>query len=466
MHSKIPAHWWAFYNKNGYFVSYHGDIYFGCLWEFSNFPESVFIVQPSSRKGIIELQNKGAAVTLEEIKNLAWEIKDVNMIRQVYEGDGNIGNTNQEPNLTRYGDQKWKKMFVFGAGASAHSVHKDDLTAFRNAAFCPPVGNELFGKKFQTLIKKYKGVELSLSSLKSFGNDVEGFFEDEWIALLESYNPAIAARHINIVFYLREVFLAVSKESIDDFYDCSLFSTYADRIQKHLAKNSDEKIACVSFNYDTILDYYLSNFFNVPFNNMFDYVNSNVNPFILFKPHGSCNWGWKFNDSVINTTNDIPKKLFDDQTSFSELFFNHLGTPNEMVYQNSWGHETELNDHKAGKFSSNKNKIEIIHSNPENYFPSLLIPYKDKDEFVMPYYHYSLMKWFINQMEDLYLIGWKGNEAAFNSLLSKQAHQLKRIIIVNPNQKEVKDNLSKHLNLTKYEIVYFTDFETFLKAGF
>ena len=466
MHSKIPPEWWPLYNSNGYFITYLGDIYFGCIWEFSHFPESLFIVQPSSRKEIIELQSKGASVTLDEIKNLCWEIKDISMIKQVYHGNGDLGNKVQEPDLTRHGDQQWKKMFVFGAGASAFSVHSDEIENFRKAAFSPPIGNELFSKKFRALIKKYKGVELSLSSLKSFGNDVEGFFEDEWKNLLESHNPAIAKRHINIIFYLRELFLKISKQSTDDFYDCSLFSTFADRIQKHLSKNTQEKVACVSFNYDTILDYYLSNFFNRPFNSMFDYVNFNKNPFLLFKPHGSSNWGWKFRNEIINSGTNIPNSLFENETTFADLFYNLLGTPKEMVYQNSWGHETELNNSKAGKFSANKNKIEIVHEDDEKYFPALLIPYKDKDEFVMPYYHYTLLKWYVNQMEDLYLIGWKGNEVAFNTLLSKQAQRLKKITIVNPNPKEVEEHLSKQMDLTKYSISYYDDFESFLKSGF
>ena len=161
---------------------------------------------------------------------------------------------------------------------------------------------------------------------------------------------------------------------------------------------------------------------------------------------------------------DIPKYLLENQTSFSELYFQHLGTPYEMIYQQSWGHELELSNHTNGKFSVNKNKIEVVHSNPEQYFPSLLIPYKDKDEMVMPYHHYSLMQWFINSVEDLYLIGWKGNEAAFNTLIKRQAHLLKRIFIVNPNPKEVELNLGNYIDLKKYEVVYFKDFESFSKV--
>lgn len=457
-----PFHLSQYYQKNGHFFTYHGNVYFGSFWDFDHFPDSVFIVSPKNRSKIIELQGKGATVELKEITDLGWEIKDFDIIQS--HAEGKIGNEDEEPDLTRRGDQKWKKMFVFGAGASAFSVFNEDLETFRNAPYSPPIGNELFGKKFQAIFKKYKGVELSLASLKAFGNDVEGFFESEWTDITNSYNPSVVARHINIVFYLKELFSKISKETIDNFNDSTLYSAYINKLQKYLSKNKTEKIAFVSFNYDTILDHYLSQFFNAPLNSLTDYVKFNTNPFLLFKPHGSCNWGWRFTKAFLESNpGDISKYLYDNQTSFNELYFKHLGSPYEMIYEKSWGQELELNKNTNGKFTINKNRIEVIQNKDEQYFPSLLIPYKDKDEMVMPYYHNSVMKWYINQMEDLYLIGWKGNEDAFNTLLENQAHRLKRIFIINPVPKEVEFNLAKNLDLKKYEIIYFKDFESFSK---
>lgn len=463
IHSKMPNELWQYYQKDGYFFIDHGDIYFGSFETFSQFPDSVFIVQPGNRKKLQAL--KGADITRENIINLAWEVTDFDKIKYHAEGKLKLGNNDEHPDLTRRGDQSWKKMFVFGAGASAFSVFKEDLPDFRNFAYSPPIANELFSKKFQFHIKKHKGVELALPSLRACGNDVEGFFESEWKGIIESHNPMVASRHINIIYYLKELFSKISTETINEFYDCNLYSLFVDKIQKYLSKSKNEKVAFVSFNYDTILDHYLSQFFSAPLDSMTDYVNFNSKPFFLFKPHGSCNWGWKFSaDFIKSNSGNIPDLLFKNQTSFTDLYFTHLGSPNEMIYQSSWGREMQLGNNETGKFTINKNKIEVIQSNEEQYFPSLLIPYKDKDQMIMPYYHFDLMQWYFNDMEDLYLIGWKGNESSFNTLLKTHIHRLKRIFIINPFPKEVEENLSKFIDLKKYEIIYFNDFESFSKA--
>lgn len=458
--TEMPNELWPYLQKDGYFFMDHGDVYFGSIEDFPEIPDSIFIVRPGNRKELQAL--KGNDVSLEKVTKLSWQIKDFNKIKYHADGRASIGNSHEHPDLTRRGEQDWKKMFVFGAGASAFSVFKEEISRFRDFAYSPPIANELFSKKFQPYIKQYKGVELSLSSLRAFGNDVEGFFEKEWKGINESYNPTVSARHINITYYLRDLFNKISVETINEFYDCNLYSLFNDKIQKYLSQKRKEKIAFVSFNYDTVLDHYISEFFSTSFNSMTDYVNFNHNPFFLFKPHGSCNWGWKFCDEFIKSTStNIPDFLYKNQTSFTDLYFNHLGSHNEMIYQPSWGREIQLSENEIGKYTVNKNKIEVIHTNPEHFYPSLLIPYKDKDQMIMPYYHFDLMQWYFNQMEDLYLIGWKGNEASFNTLLKNHIYRLKRIFIVNPFPKEVETNLSKFIDLKKYEIIYFKDFEDF-----
>lgn len=459
----MPNEFWQYLQKDGYFFMDHGDVYYGSIEDFDEIPDSIFIVEPAHRRALQAL--KGKDVTLEKVMTLSRRITDFDKIKYHADGKAQIGNSDDQYDLTRFGNQNWKKMFVFGAGASAFSVFNDEMSNFRKFPYSPPMGNELFGKKFMAHIKKYKGVELSLPSLRAYGNDVEGFFEKEWDEIDTSHNPAVVARHINISYYLKELFNIISSETIREFSDCNLHSLFCNKLQQYIAKRKGEKIAFVSFNYDTILDHYLSQFFSVPLNSMTDYVNFNINPFFLFKPHGSCNWGWKFPDKFVRSiTTNIPDFLYNNQISYSDLYFNHLGSHSEMLYQPSWGRDKQLSNNDVGKFSINKNKIEVIDPNSGHYFPSLLIPYKDKDQMIMPYYHFDLMQWYFGSMEDLYLIGWKGNEASFNNLLKTHISQLKRIFIVNPNPAEVEENLSKYIDLKKYEIIYFTDFESFSRS--
>lgn len=456
----LPFEMQEYYQRDGYFLMDHGDVYYGSFKEFDEHPESLFIVQPGHRKQLYDLKKSDR--TIDSIKSLAWEIKDPAKIRMYAPGAGDLGNKVEGPDQSWYKERNWKKMFVFGAGASAFSVLKEEEDKFRKFDFSPPIANELFGNKFKNFIRKYKGVSMSQASLKSFGNDVEGFFEDEWKKMATLHNPSLLSRHMNIIYYLRDLFTKISLETIDQFNESNLYSILANKIQQYLTKDRDESVAFVSFNYDTILDSYLSDFFNAPFNSMEDYVNYSKNKFSLFKPHGSVNWGWKFTDDFLEDASitDIPQYLFQNQTTFADLYYKHLGTPFEMIRQNSWGHYAGFNENSNGKWSINKNKIQLIKSKPEHYFPSLLIPYRDKDEMVMPYYHYEQMHNYIHSIQDLYLIGWKGNEKVFNNQL-KNASRLRRIFIVNPNRQEVEDNLPEAV-LKNKEIIHHKDFNEFV----
>ena len=98
-----------------------------------NFNDRFFILSLNEMQEFNKLPL--AEKTLENYNRLCWEIKDVNIIKAIVE-DKNIGNEKGEINTIRYGNKDWKKMFVFGAGASANCL-KDSLEK-------PPLGNEIF----------------------------------------------------------------------------------------------------------------------------------------------------------------------------------------------------------------------------------------------------------------------------------------------------------------------------------
>lgn len=455
---ELPIHWHKYYEVKGHFVTYYGDIYPGYIYDFPEFPDSIFIIPPICINTVRQLQSRNE-ITREAISKCGHEIKDPNVIRHVFEAD-TIGSNTAFPDGTINGDQKWRQMFVFGAGASSFCVPADAQGRLNTFQLRPPISNELFSDKYRSYFNNYEGVRLSLSSLRRLKNDVETFLESEWTLIRDTYNPALLSRHVNILYYLQELFFTISEGINKEFYDCNLYSTFTDILQKKLLQKPLEKTAFVNFNYDTILDHYISAHFNVQFSQMSDYANCNNNPFFYFKPHGSSNWGWQFrSEESKDKINNTPGWLYDNKICFDEIYYKHLGSVNEMVHSRGWAYER--------KYSINKNKIEIIGSDyPRRYFPALLIPYRDKDDFVMPYYHSDIMGHFMNTMEDLFLIGWKGNEKAFNELLRDQGHNLKRIIIVNPNQKEVEENLSLFLGdlHQKYQITHLETFEDLVNS--
>lgn len=452
MNVQIPFEWHKYYETVGHFVTYYGDIYPGHLYEFQAFPDRVFIIPPINRKSVRELEQANS-ITLEALQQLGHEILDINIIRRVV--DGKIGVEDIQPDRTILGPQHWTKMFVFGAGASSYCLPKSEEYRFSDFSSRPPIGNDLFSDRFRDYYSDYSGVRQALPSLKRFRGDVEAFLQSEWSLIRSNYNPNLLSRHIDILYYLQHLFFSISSDVRSEFYDCNLYSAFTDILQKRLCTKPSEKVAFVNFNYDTILDHCISNTFNVRFNEMADYVNCNRNPFLYFKPHGSADWGWEFkSEKALERPNSNPYWIFENKITFDEIYYEHLGTINEMTYARGWAYE--------GKFSINKNKIKVIKDDyPRRYFPALLVPYRDKDDFVMPYYHRDFLGHFMDTMDSLFLIGWKGNEASFNTLLKQRARNIKRIVIANPNPDDVKANLKPYLGELeeKYEVLYFNGFE-------
>jgi len=454
---QIPFEWLKYYQETANFVTYYGDIYPGFIYEFNEFPDSIFIVPPINTKTVAELQ-KDNQLTMEKLTEYGWEIRDEKIIRKVIENKG-LGQDNDLPNPAILGNQKWKQMFVFGAGASANCVLEEE-TSFKEFSLRPPLGNELFSDRFRSIYNKYDGVKQLLPNLRMAKNEVEKFLQSEWNIIRHTYNPTLLSRHINIYYYLQELFFNISHSILGEYYAYNLYSSFTDRLQKKLSINPSEKVAIVNFNYDIILDEYLSSNFNVKFKQMDDYINFNNDPFLYFKPHGSANWGWNFNSPESrNEINNTPAWLYNNKISLAEIYYNHLGGIENMVHGRSWAFDN--------KYSVNKNRIEIITDYPRRYLPSMLIPYNEKDEFVMPYHHRLRMEYFIGEMEDLFLIGWKGNERAFNSLLKTHLRKLKRIIIVNPDQATVISNLAPFLGdiFKKFEVIQINTFEDFLNSS-
>jgi hypothetical protein len=118
-----------------------------------------------------------------------------------------------------------------------------------------------------------------------------------------------------------------------------------------------------------------------------------------------------------------------------------------MVDWNSWGLELMLNRNRNGKLTIDKSKLaHFDENNIGDFFPAILLPYRDKDEFTMPPAHYYQLDQYFSYIENLFVIGWKGNEELFNRVLNMRATKISRVIIVDPNPKAVEENLKEILS--------------------
>jgi hypothetical protein len=461
---QIPPEWWDYQNNPAYFVTYYGDIYHGRIVEDARFPDRFFII---SNNQAVDYRNlKQEERTIENYCRLGWEIRDPIMIKLAFKAE-TLGVTAGSKDRTRYGNQTWKRMFVFGAGASANCVFGEELAGLKNSSMCPPLGPELFDKRFGEVLQFFKGASSSVSVFNDNGKDIEGSLEAEWDLIRNAYNPNVSIRHLNIQFYLYSLFSQISNHVIRFHSRDNLFGLFAHKLQKYLAGEPDERVALVSFNYDTILDHYIGDVFRHSFEQMDDYIDYNKRQVLLFKPHGSCNWGWPVTQRhhLRSTLGQFHEAVYEVGAEPWEINYSILGNMNEMVHKHAWGMEREVTENGLSRYTINKNRIEVISPNKE-FYPALLMPYRDKDEFVMHYDHHHALKWFTGQFEELYLIGWKGNERVFNNLLKDHGNRLQKIVIVNPNEqenKEVSQSLSKFLDLNRYKVEVINTFEEFVR---
>lgn len=455
-----------------YLYTKYGEVYSGYEWEdWIEFPEYRILIQGN------KLQEFQKSTTpkkeLEDIAKHGWVLGNDVVAKELDE-------TSFRPQYSHNNVTEWwegiyqrKYMFVFGAGASANCVGGIDSQEFESDNLRPPLGISLFGNRFKKYFENYKGVRQSLNFLQGEPN-VESLLEDEWKSISKHNNQTVLSRHINIQYYIQEVLRDASNQVIEKYYAQNLYAKLFNKLQKKYVssiKNSPygEKSAMnfsiVSFNQDTILEHFACEQFNKEINSMNDYISTNEGAFSLFKPHGSWNWGWKFPD-VSQFSNNTAKWLFDNNVNYYDLYYKLLGDPVGMVDWNRWGADSILNPHGLSKYTIDKNKLHIIKTESlNNYFPALLIPYRDKDEFTMPYRHFKKMEQYLSHIETIILIGWKGNEAAFNRLVLLKANRLKKVIIVDPNPDAVKQNLIEILAKYKIEPIIYNTFEEFAGSG-
>ncbi|MEY4877579.1 MAG: hypothetical protein RL708_2729 [Bacteroidota bacterium] len=453
-----------------YVFTKYGEVYAGALWNEMHLDNYTIVIQFSKIQEYRELPHNEK--TIEKISEYGWVIAN-DAVHGTIEGENFDPQGTHTQGDSLYGGYDRKVMFVFGAGASANCVYGGDKEEFNQDVLRPPLGASLFDKRFKNHYSRYKGVKQSLTFLQGDNPDVEEMFEQEWKNISKENNEAVMKRHINIQYYLQEVLRDVTQKVTEDYFAKNLYARLANQLQKiHAASvknvhgnHSCKKFAFVSFNQDTILDTFLTEQFNQPIAAMDDYVNINEKPFCLFKPHGSWDWGWQF-PNTSQFGGKTADWLFDNKKSFFNLYFELLGNHIDMVDWASWGHEASLNKHHLGRYTTDKSQLKIIgNDNLNNYYPALLLPYRDKDEFTMPLKHFYNMQYYFSHVETLILIGWKGNEDAFNRQLLSHAHGIRKVIIADPNHKIVEKNLKELLSKPNIEKVFYKNFEDFVENG-
>ncbi len=453
---------------NKYFFTKYGSVYYGIedLGLGNEIDYSVIV--PPQNQQIYFNQNLGFK-DLESKRKYGWVIKRDSIVKVINNDDLKRPEKHFEPWHT---DETSKYLFIFGAGASAKGIKvtpKSDLIH-------PPLGNELFHERYQEIYREYPGVLLSLHYLLEENVDIEAIFEEEWMEIESVVNEDLIQRHISIQLYIARILRNATADFCSNYAGKTHFEPLMDFLSRKRTSTkstgfprinqSDHQFTFISFNQDTILEHYLGQYFKTSFNTLDDYCKGSGTNFNLFKPHGSHNWGWQFRNK--NTLKEsLSKDLFNERVNYFDLYFSLLGSPETMVNRFSYGQNLRFDKNNLGKFSINMDNLEVFYrGNSNSYFPALLIPYKDKDEFIMPTRAFYGMESKISEAEKVIIIGWKGREDAFNRILIEKGNNIKEVIICDPNPEPVIENLKNFFEKhDKVLIRSYNGFEDFVKTG-
>lgn len=382
------------------FNLYYGPTFVGFLVERDS---NYYIITPPHRNAY---NTNAKPISEIGIKVLLSSIST----HRIYE-EGQV--KNEIPTL-RFSGEKVKKLIILGAGASYDFSF--DINAVPIASR-PPLAKDLFAKPYSDIINKYPGA-FNLSSEILLADDIEEYFQLQWHKITTTTNPVLFENLINVQFYLHELFDYISNHNFG--IRENNYSSLAKQAFEY-SINTGEHVAFVSFNYDTLIEESLTKQARIHFNSLNDYVDYQNRNILLFKPHGSWNWIKKAKQHIqINLSR---ARRFSEIYQFAEHFYNSRTPYRDFI---------DSFEDNISIYTKVKNVAPTNSHTEISFYPQLLIPYKEKDDFIMPSLHKNCMDHLLSEVEDILIIGWKGSEKKFQQFLhDKLSGKKLNITIVN-----------------------------------
>lgn len=369
------------------FSLYYGIPQYGYI-ETNYETRKYYIVHPRNREEKFE-------VKLDQIV----EYKELPRISQPVRGE-----SYESPS----GLNRSKKAIILGAGASF------DFTYDNNSGRMP-LTRDLFHAEHNSILRKYQGAYDLSSDILQY-SDIEDYFQKQWAKIMRTYNVPLLRQLISTQYYIHDLFFTLSGK-LSNTQKNNYLKLVA-LAHEYILETQDALIPIITFNYDTLIEEALSRQLGYYFTSTHDYVNFTNRNIMLFKPHGSCNWARKFKRGQITggpgqlkEISQLAAKIYTENRNLHDIYKN-IGDEIEVV---------------TGK----KNPAVDEHL----YYPSLLIPYRDKDEFSMPSMHTGILRHMLSSVDELLIIGWKGTEEYFRNMLKHSVGgKAAKITLVEPNK--------------------------------
>ena len=296
-----------------------------------------------------------------------------------------------------------RKMVIIGAGASYDCGITDEKMK-------PPLANSLFQDHSIGPLSPYQGA-FQLCADLAHTQDIEAYFQRKWDRIIEHYDPNSLGKIIDVQFYLHDLFIDISRKCMNPMvsnYKCLV------NLVDDYSVSTGEHVLFVNFNYDLLLEDALRRSVKYNFHSIDDYIDYTRRKILLFKPHGSCNFIRKLHPSIA----EILPPHYEMRSVRTLAEFLYKGNRDLDYIMSKLNGDIELLG--RNELIRNTDAPELV-----TYLPQLLIPYKSKDSFVMPEKHELWMEYFLSQIDEIIVIGWKGTEAKFQDLLKRKLENKK-----------------------------------------
>jgi hypothetical protein len=316
------------------------------------------------------------------------------------------------------------KMVIIGAGASYDSIYRYFEGA--DTSFRPPLGNEILDPRpaFREILRSYPGAQAYMAQVNAL-NDVETFFQQQWEMLKNHRSDETLAAFINLQYCLQDLFIKISNNYANqglNNYDVLV------KWAHDFSTKTNEEVLFVSFNYDLFIEKaFRKIYWDDKMFQMSEYCSY---PLKLIKPHGSCNWVKEFKEKG-TPFQMVQHRLFKTKANLFEIN-NNLKDEILINERNGQFHKPV----KSEPYGDEEKTIE--------YFPQILIPMKDKDEFILPPDQKKYLNNNLRKIDDILIIGWKGNEFEFQELLKNKLDQKKiNITYVCAGDQEIENHMKR-----------------------
>ena len=307
-------------------------------------------------------------------------------------------------------------LVVFGAGASYDSVPHRPADPPQRQPYRPPLANQLFDDRplFVDAMRRFPQCQPVIPDLRNVSatagvEQVLSRFESEAEGYPERHKQLAA-----IKYYLHYALWECQQYWRSEHNGITCYKTLLDQIEKWRYR-AKERVCLVTFNYDTMLEEALREFFHLKLGHLDHYLFEH-DGYTIIKLHGSLNWGRELDTTFVPGTVPTTDLIIESAAQLQISTRYRIVNSHPMLVQD--GHVL---------------------------FPALAIPVENKDSFECPDYHVKALRDSLSDVNKILTIGWRAKEADFLEMLQTLGPRPRRLMIISGSQtyaKETYQNLA------------------------